>query len=180
MTISGLRGIVASTVVAERMRLDACRVVVGERWDEMGATLSNATSVPQTRKAPIGSPLAPVPIVTMTERAVVKATAVLAERGRPEGLLRVFVVGGGCSGHQYGMSIADRADEDDSVFEVEGSVRVVVDRDSVPMISGAEIDYVEDPMKSGFTIYNPNPVAASGCGSSFQTASNPGIPGSCA
>jgi iron-sulfur cluster assembly protein len=59
-------------------------------------------------------------------------------------------------------------------------VRVVVDSDSVSMIQGAEIDYIEDLMKSGFTIYNPNAVASCACGSSFQTASNPGTPRSCA
>ena len=47
------------------------------------------------------------------------------------------------------------------------------------MISGAEIDYVEDLMKSGFTIYNPNAVSACACGSSVQTGENPGTPRPC-
>jgi iron-sulfur cluster assembly protein len=146
----------------------------------MGATLSNSGSQPEpaSQASPFGSPLAP--LVTMTERASAKATTILAEREQPEGLLRVFVVGGGCSGHQYGMSIAERAEESDTVVEMEGGVNVLVDRDSVPMISGAEIDYVEDLMKSGFTIYNPNATSACACGSSFQTSANPGTPRPCA
>ena len=147
----------------------------------MGATLSNSgQSNPDTQPAPqpFGSPLAP--LVTMTERAAQKATTVLEERGQPDGMLRVFVVGGGCSGHQYGMSIAERAEATDTVVEIEGGVNVVVDHDSVPMIAGAEIDYVEDLMKSGFTIYNPNAVSACACGSSFQTAGNAGTPRPCA
>jgi iron-sulfur cluster assembly protein len=146
----------------------------------MGATLSNSDSKPAepTAQPSFGSPLAP--LVTMTDRAAEKATAVLEERGQPEGMLRVFVVGGGCSGHQYGMSIAEGAEATDTIVEIEGGVNVVVDHDSVPMISGAEIDYVEDLMKSGFTIYNPNAVSACACGSSFQTAGNTGTPRPCA
>ena len=33
---------------------------------------------------------------------------------------------------------------------------------------GCEVDFVEDLMKSGFTIYNPNAVSSCACGSSFQ------------
>ncbi len=147
----------------------------------MGTTLSGSNG-PQPEPAaappPVGSPLAP--LVTMTERAAEKATAVLVERGQTDGLLRVFVVGGGCSGHQYGMSIAERAEATDTVVKMDGGVDVVVDHDSVAMISGAEIDYVEDLMKSGFTIYNPNAVSACACGSSFQTAGNTGTPRPCA
>jgi iron-sulfur cluster assembly protein len=119
------------------------------------------------------------PMVTITERAARKAKQLLADRGHDTGMLRVFVVGGGCSGHQYGMAVADETDADDRVIESEG-VRIVVDTDSIPMIRGAEIDYVEDLMKSGFTIYNPNAVSSCACGSSFQTGTNPGQPRPCA
>ncbi len=119
-------------------------------------------------------------LVTITDRAAQRAKALLADRGHAEGMLRVFVVGGGCSGYQYGMAIADGADADDQVVDAGNGVRVVVDSDSVSMIQGAEIDYIEDLMKSGFTIYNPNAVASCACGSSFQTASNPGTPRPCA
>lgn len=108
------------------------------------------------------------PLVTMTERASAKAKTLLESKGHPDGMLRVFVVGGGCSGYQYGMSIAPAAEADDQVVDVDGGMRVVVDRESVPMIAGAEIDYVEDLMKSGFTIYNPNATSSCACGSSFQ------------
>ena len=116
------------------------------------------------------------PAVSVTERAAAKAQSLLAAKGHPDGMLRVFVVGGGCSGYQYGMAIADAADADDQVIEAMG-VRVVVDRESAPMISGAEIDYVEDLMKSGFTIYNPNATASCACGSSFAAAG--GTPRAC-
>ena len=43
-------------------------------------------------------------MVTVTERASSKAKELLASKGFPDAYLRVFVVGGGCSGFQYGMS----------------------------------------------------------------------------
>ena len=118
------------------------------------------------------------PVVSITERAAAKAQSLLVARGQPDGMLRVFVVGGGCSGYQYGMAIASQAEAEDHVIEAEG-VRIVVDRESTPMIAGAEIDYVEDLMKSGFTIYNPNATSSCACGSSFQAAGNPGTPRPC-
>ena len=60
--------------------------------------------------------------VTVTERAAVKAQSLLASKGHPDGMLRVFVVGGGCSGYQYGMAIATEADADDQVIEATGEI----------------------------------------------------------
>ncbi len=117
-------------------------------------------------------------IITVTDRAAEKAKSILAERGIESGALRVFVVGGGCSGYQYGMAVARTREEDDLVIEAHG-VTIVVDQESVPLLEGAEVDYVEDVMKSGFTIFNPNAVKSCACGSSFQTAANTGTPKAC-
>ena len=117
-------------------------------------------------------------IITVTDRAAEKAKSILAERGIESGALRVFVVGGGCSGYQYGMAVARTREADDLVIEVQG-VTIVVDQESAPLLEGAEVDYVEDVMKSGFTIFNPNAVKSCACGSSFQTATNPGTPKAC-
>jgi iron-sulfur cluster assembly protein len=117
-------------------------------------------------------------IVTITDKAAEKATALLKERGQETAALRVFVVGGGCSGYQYGMAIAQDVEEDDVVIE-HGGIKVLVDQQSVPLMKGAEIDYVDDIMKSGFTIFNPNAVKGCACGSSFQTAEGGGQAKSC-
>ncbi len=134
----------------------------------------------------MGAPIAakaPAPVitamVTVTDKAAAKAKSILEAKGHPDGMLRVFVVGGGCSGYQYGMSIAPAAEAEDQVIMTDSGVRVVIDRESAPMISGAEIDYHEDLMKSGFTIYNPNATSSCACGSSFQTAGGGGTPRPC-
>lgn len=113
-------------------------------------------------------------MLTLTDKAAGKAKELFKEKGLDDqAALRVFVVGGGCSGYQYGMALARQADEDDLVIEHSG-IKLVVDPDSAPFIEGAEIDYVDDLMKAGFTIYNPNAVRSCACGSSFQTAEGGG------
>jgi iron-sulfur cluster assembly protein len=123
-------------------------------------------------------PVAPTVLVSITPRAAEKAREMMVQKEVPDGALRVFVVGGGCSGYQYGMSLAKETESDDTVIEADG-VRIVVDPDSRQLLGGAEIDYVEDLMKSGFTIYNPNAVSSCACGSSFQAADDPGTPRAC-
>src|SRR5438874_2151182 len=117
-------------------------------------------------------------VVTITDRAADKAKNLLETRGLSAGALRVFVVGGGCSGYQYGMALAQEEEDGDLVIEQSG-VRILVDADSAPLLHGAEIDYVDDLMKSGFTIFNPNAVKSCACGSSFQTAEGGGHAKSC-
>lgn len=116
--------------------------------------------------------------MTVTETAAAKAKALLEQKGMPQGALRVFVVGGGCSGYQYGMALAAGAEAGDLVIERSG-VRVVVDEDSAKLLDGAEVDYTEDIMKSGFSIFNPNAVKSCACGSSFQTGDGSGTPRAC-
>ncbi|MCC6382876.1 MAG: iron-sulfur cluster insertion protein ErpA [Dehalococcoidia bacterium] len=117
-------------------------------------------------------------LVNITEKAAEKAKALLQARELPQGALRVFVAGGGCSGYQYGMALARAAEEDDIVLDQLG-VRILVDPESAQYLQGAEIDYVDDIMKSGFSIFNPNAVKSCACGSSFQTADGSGQARSC-
>jgi iron-sulfur cluster assembly protein len=80
--------------------------------------------------------------------------------------LRVAVRGGGCSGFQYALAL-DQPKDDDHVFEHDG-VSVVVDKVSMQFVFGSEVDYVDGLQGAGFTVNNPNVVAACGCGSSLQ------------
>jgi iron-sulfur cluster assembly protein len=121
---------------------------------------------------------APTVLVNITEKAAEKARALLTARELPDGALRVFVAGGGCSGYQYGMALARSAEDDDIVLEQSG-VKILVDPESAQYLSGAEIDYVDDVMKSGFSIFNPNATKSCACGSSFQTADGSGQARAC-
>lgn len=117
-------------------------------------------------------------LVNITDKAAAKAKALLESRELNDGALRVFVAGGGCSGYQYGMALARAAEEDDIVIEKSG-VRILVDPESAQYLQGAEIDYIDDIMKSGFSIFNPNAVKSCACGSSFQAEDGGGQPRAC-
>ena len=64
-------------------------------------------------------------MLTITEKAAARAREVLTEKGFPQGGLRVFVVGGGCAGYQYGMALTQHAEQDDVVVEQQGLKLVV-------------------------------------------------------
>jgi iron-sulfur cluster insertion protein len=82
-------------------------------------------------------------------------------------MLRVSVTGGGCSGFQYGFTLDDQRNDDDIVFQRDG-VALVVDETSLELLTGSEIDFVEDLMGSYFAIKNPQASSTCGCGSSFS------------
>ncbi len=110
-------------------------------------------------------------MITITPEAVQQLKGFLSEQGTPEAGLRVFVAPGGCSGLQYGMTIEEAAEDGDEVIETEG-VRLLVDNFSAMYLSGAVVDYTNSLMGGGFTIHNPNAVAACACGHSFDTGAN--------
>ncbi len=116
--------------------------------------------------------------IAMTDRAVEKAVALIEARGAARPELRVFVAGGGCSGYQYGMALSEGREERDLALDL-GRITLLVDPKSAPLLHGAEIDFIDDVMRSGFTISNPNAVASCACGSSFRTAESAGTPRSC-
>jgi len=112
-------------------------------------------------------------VIDVTDLAAEKAATLLKDKGFESGALRVFVVGGGCSGYQYGMALATEPEQGDEVIEKNG-VRFLVDPESAPLLSGATVDYVDDVMKQGFSIHNPNAAKSCACGSSFDTADSAG------
>ncbi|PZC41145.1 MAG: iron-sulfur cluster assembly protein [Chloroflexi bacterium] len=117
-------------------------------------------------------------IVNVTSFAADKAKQLMSDRNMKDAALRIFVTQGGCAGYEYGMSLAETIESSDKVIEQNG-LKIVVDNEVVPLINGMQIDYVDDIMKSGFTINNPNATASCKCGTSFQTANNSGSPSSC-
>ncbi|MBT3389499.1 MAG: iron-sulfur cluster insertion protein ErpA [Chloroflexi bacterium] len=107
-------------------------------------------------------------VVSISSMAADAVRDLLAKRELEGYALRVFVQGGGCSGFQYGMALENNFREEDTVVESNG-VSVVIDEVSIQYLRGAQIDYVDDVMGSGFKIENPNAVSSCGCGSSFRT-----------
>lgn len=104
--------------------------------------------------------------IIFTDAAAKKVSELLQNEDNSDQMLRVFVVGGGCSGFQYGFKFDEEIEEGDTTVENQG-VKLVVDPMSIQYLLGAEIDYVEHLMSSQFVIRNPNATTTCGCGSSF-------------
>jgi iron-sulfur cluster assembly protein len=118
--------------------------------------------------------------IVLTEPAAKAVQELLEKRELSDHALRVFISGGGCSGYQYGMALEAETRPSDFVLEQFG-VKVVIDDVSMNYMRGAQIDYVDDLMGSGFKIENPNATSTCGCGHSFRTDSQdaPAGEGSC-
>jgi len=109
-------------------------------------------------------------MITISDKGAEKVHEFLASVDDDASLagLRVGVRGGGCSGFQYQLAF-DEQRAGDSVFESHG-LKLLVDSESLPFVSGSTIDYEESLQGAGFKVNNPNVVAACGCGSSFRVA----------
>ena len=105
-------------------------------------------------------------LIKVTGNASRRLRSLLEKQGRPQGALRVAVIGGGCSGLQYKMDLVDGPAPRD-ILVLSSNVRVVIDPKSALFVSGSLLDFSEDLQKGGFKVTNPNAVAHCSCGESF-------------
>jgi len=105
-------------------------------------------------------------LIKVTESASLKLTSLLEKQGRPQGALRLAVIGGGCSGLQYKMDLVEGPAPRDILVQ-SYNVRIVVDPKSALFVSGSVLDFSDDLQKGGFKVTNPNAVAHCSCGESF-------------
>jgi iron-sulfur cluster insertion protein len=96
-----------------------------------------------------------------------KRIAFLASKEAKPVMMRVAVLGGGCSGFQYNFSFEEQKNDDDLLIERDGAA-VVVDATSLELLKGSELDYVEEMVGSAFQVKNPNATSSCGCGNSFS------------
>ena len=117
-------------------------------------------------------------LVNLTDAAATKVLELRTREGKENASLRLFVKSGGCSGFSYGLAFDDSQADDDRV-ELHGEVPIIIDAFSAQYVDGAEIDYVDSLMGSGFAINNPNAVSSCACGQSFNTDGSPARAGGC-
>ena len=106
-------------------------------------------------------------LIKLTENAAKKVGTLLTKQGRPNGVLRVAVIGGGCSGLQYKMDLQDQPANRDILVQSAG-IRVVVDPKSALYVTGSELDYLDVLQDGGFKVNNPNAATSCSCGESFS------------
>ena len=107
--------------------------------------------------------LATTQLIEVTSAAAQKLGDIIEEQGESGSLLRVMVVPGEHGGLQYMLGLEKESKDGDFVIDTE-TVQVLIDSDSAPLIEGAQIDYVDSLMRSGFVISNPNAMGGCGCG----------------
>jgi len=105
-------------------------------------------------------------LIKLTENAARRLSSLLEKQGRPQGALRLAVIGGGCSGLQYKMDLVEGPAPRDIMVQ-SYNVRIVVDPKSALFVSGSVLDFSDDLQKGGFKVTNPNAVAHCSCGESF-------------
>lgn len=105
--------------------------------------------------------------IQVSEAALIRLRALLAERGKESAGIRIGIRTKGCSGLSYTLEYADEKTAFDEVVEVEG-ITLLIDPKAIMFILGTEMDYLEEKMQSGFVFKNPNEKGRCGCGKSFH------------
>jgi iron-sulfur cluster assembly accessory protein len=110
--------------------------------------------------------------VVLSDSAAAKVRELLDAEGRSDLRLRVAVQPGGCAGMQYQLFFDERSLDGDVLIDQPfagsaATVPLVVDRASVPLLTGATISYTDTIEKQGFEIDNPNAGGGCACGNSF-------------
>ncbi len=105
--------------------------------------------------------------IVLTDQAVEQIRLIRERESLAAHVLRVSVVGGGCSGMSYRMGFVESANPNDHIIEKDG-VKLAVDPKSFLYLAGTTIDFQDGLQGKGFTFGNPNAKRTCGCGSSFS------------
>ena len=76
---------------------------------------------------------------------------------------RIAVKGGGCSGFKYDFTFDNKIEKTDLKYQ-----NIVVDKSSLDMLKGSQVDFSEELIGSAFKISNPKTKSSCGCGISFS------------
>lgn len=108
------------------------------------------------------------PAVTMTAAAVKHfERALAANTGK---IVRLSTKASGCTGYAYVLDLVEQAQPQDTVLHPSDSVTLAVDAETLALVSGTEIDFVEEGVNTVIKFRNPNVVAECGCGESFSVS----------
>jgi iron-sulfur cluster assembly accessory protein len=106
-------------------------------------------------------------VLDVTEGAAARVRVLADRERRPDPILRLRVVAGGCDGFSYRLSLEDAPSADDLVIERYG-ITVLVDPRSVPLVQGSTLDFSDALLGGGLKVRNPNTLHECACGESFS------------
>ena len=100
--------------------------------------------------------------INFSKQAVERINQLLTKK--PSGtFFRIAVKGGGCSGFKYDFSFDKEIDKNDLKHE-----NIVIDKSSLEMLKGSQVDFSQELIGSSFKISNPKTKSSCGCGVSFS------------
>lgn len=108
-----------------------------------------------------------IPELKLTKSAAEKIHSMMKRDEKEGHFLRIGVIPGGCAGLSYDMRFQKTPYDNDIILEQEG-LKIVVNPESLALLKGIEIDYVDTLKESGFQYRNPNAQSSCGCGTSFS------------
>jgi len=100
--------------------------------------------------------------IKFTEKAIQQVNQLVSTKV-PGTYFRISVLGGGCSGFKYDFSFDKKVDQEDKKIN-----NILIDKSSLEILRGSEIDYVSELMGTSFKISNPKTKSSCGCGISFS------------
>ena len=106
--------------------------------------------------------------IRLTENAARVINDTITDQNVEDPYLAFYVSGGGCSGLQYGLALAEGEPEIDDIIIFDKDIKIAVEGRSSRYVSGCVIDYVESSMGGGFKVENPNAAKTCGCNKSFS------------
>ena len=100
--------------------------------------------------------------INFSKEAVERINQLISKK--PSGtFFRIAVKGGGCSGFKYDFSFDTNVDDNDLKHN-----NIVIDKSSLDMLKGSQVDFSEELIGTSFKISNPKTKSSCGCGVSFS------------
>ena len=100
--------------------------------------------------------------INFSEKALERINQLISKK--PTGTyFRIAVKGGGCSGFKYDFTFDNTTDQNDLKHK-----NIVIDKSSLEMLKGSEVDFAQELIGDSFKISNPKTKSSCGCGVSFS------------
>jgi len=100
--------------------------------------------------------------INFSKKALERINQLLSKK--PSGtFFRIAVKGGGCSGFKYDFTFEKSIEENDLKHN-----NIIIDKASLEMLKGSELDFSEELIGESFKISNPKTKSSCGCGISFS------------
>ena len=102
-------------------------------------------------------------MVKITELAAQKVKERQKIQNKENVFLRIYLVGEGCGGPNFGLTLEESKTEDD-ILDVEYGVSIITDIELATTLEGTIVDYTETNNGGGFEIRKEKTDHAEGCG----------------